>query len=155
MNWLKLIICLLFTVGLGSLGGIFTAGEINGWYTTIQKPSFNPPNGWFGPVWTFLYVIMGLSVYLIWKQPASHKRNTALFVFIIQFIFNFFWSFIFFKLHLIGWALVEIILLWLLILITILSFRKIVPLAAWMLVPYLAWVSFATVLNAAIYFLNR
>lgn len=151
---IKLILSLLLTVGIGSLGGLFTAPEIGGWYTTIQKPSFQPPNWLFGPVWTLLYILMGISLYLVWKQPSSELRNKALTIFFIQFILNFFWSVIFFNQHQIGWALIEIGVMWVCILLTIIQFKKIKPAAAWLLVPYILWVSFATVLNAAIWKLN-
>lgn len=150
----KLILSLLLTVGVGLLGGLFTAPEIEGWYTTIQKPSFQPPNWLFGPMWTLLYILMGISLYLVWKQPSSDRRNKALTIFIIQFILNFFWSVIFFNQHQIGWALIEIGVMWVCILLTIVQFNKIKPAAAWLLVPYILWVSFATVLNGAIWKLN-
>lgn len=153
-SFMKLIVAVILTVGIGSLGGIFTATEVNTWYAGIQKPSFNPPSWVFAPVWTLLYLLMGVSVYLVWKQPLSTARRAATGVFIVQFVFNFLWSFIFFKLHLIGWALAEIIVMWVLILITIGQFARLSRTAAWLLVPYLAWVSFATVLTAAIYRLN-
>ena len=153
-SFMKLIVAVILTVGIGSLGGIFTATEVNTWYAGIQKPSFNPPSWVFAPVWTLLYLLMGISVYLVWKQPLSTARRVATGVFIVQFVFNFLWSFIFFKLHLIGWALAEIIVMWVLILITIGQFARLSRTAAWLLVPYLAWVSFATVLTAAIYRLN-
>ena len=144
----KLVCSLLFTVGLGSLGGIFTISEIPNWYAGLQKPSFNPPNWIFGPVWSLLYILMGISVFLIWKQPDSNIRNTALL------LLNFCWSIIFFKLHQTGWALVEIIVMWVFILLTILWFGKFSSTASWLLVPYISWVSFATLLNAAIWKLN-
>lgn len=153
-SFMKLIVAVILTVGIGSLGGIFTASEVGTWYAGLQKPSFNPPSWLFAPVWTLLYLLMGISVYLVWKQPPSPARRMATGVFIVQFVFNFLWSFIFFKLHLIGWALAEIIVMWVLILITIVLFARLSRTAAWLLVPYLAWVSFATVLTAAIYKLN-
>ena len=152
--WLKLIISLGLTLGLGLLGGLFTAPEIDGWYSLLQKPSFNPPNAIFAPVWTTLYLLMGISVFLVWKQPDSFQRKRALWLFAVQFVVNFCWSIIFFQLHAIGWALVEIIILWILILATIISFVKISKVAAILLVPYLAWVSFATALTAIIWKLN-
>ena len=153
-NIVKLVVSLLVTVGLGSLGGIFTISEIPNWYAGLQKPSFNPPNWLFGPVWTLLYILMGISVYLVWKQPVSTDRNIALLLFIVQFVLNFFWSVIFFKQHQIGWALVEIILMWIFIFLTIIWFGRITSTASWLLVPYISWVSFAAILNAAIWKLN-
>ncbi|NWK64994.1 MAG: tryptophan-rich sensory protein [Sediminibacterium sp. Gen4] len=153
-NGIKLIISIVLCVSLGSVGGLVTVNEIPTWYATLNKPSFNPPNWLFGPVWTTLYVLMGISVYLIWKQPVSTERNKALQLFILQFILNFCWSFIFFGLHATGWALMEMIALWILILLSILHFAKHSKTAAWLLVPYIAWVSFALLLNAAIWRLN-
>ncbi len=153
-NIIKLVISLIITVGLGSLGGIFTISEIPNWYAGLQKPSFNPPNWLFGPVWTLLYILMGISVYLIWKQPVSTERNIGLMLFALQFVLNFCWSIIFFKQHQLGWALVEIIVMWIFILLTIIWFGKMSSVASWLLVPYISWVSFAAILNAAIWKLN-
>ncbi len=153
-NISRLIISIVLTVGLGSLGGIFTISEIPVWYAGLQKPSFNPPNWLFGPVWTLLYLLMGISLYLIWSKPASSIRNTALRFFVIQFILNFCWSIIFFNQHQLGWALVEIIVMWVAILVTIVWFGKLSAVAAWLLVPYILWVSFASLLNGAIWKLN-
>ncbi|MGV3595511.1 MAG: TspO/MBR family protein [Sediminibacterium sp.] len=153
-NGIKLISSIALCVLLGSVGGLVTVNEIPNWYATLNKPSFNAPNWLFGPVWTTLYVLMGISVYLIWKQPVSKERNKALQLFILQFILNFCWSFIFFGLHATGWALIEMIALWILILLSILYFAKHSKTAAWLLVPYISWVSFALLLNAAIWKLN-
>lgn len=151
---IKLITSIVLCVSLGAVGGLVTVNEIPTWYASLNKPSFNPPNWLFGPVWTTLYFLMGVSAYLIWKQPVSIARNQALQLFILQFLFNFCWSFIFFGLHATGWALIEMIALWILILMTILHFAKHSKLAAWLLVPYISWVSFALLLNAAIWRLN-
>lgn len=153
-NGIKLISSIVLCVSLGSVGGLVTVNEIPTWYATLNKPSFNPPNWLFGPVWTTLYLLMGISVYMIWKQPVSTERNKALQLFILQFILNFCWSFIFFGLHATGWALIEMIALWILILLSILHFAKHSKTAAWLLLPYIAWVSFALLLNAAIWKLN-
>ena len=153
-NGIKLILSIVLCVSLGSVGGLVTVSEIPTWYASLNKPSFNPPNWLFGPVWTILYLLMGISVYMIWKQPVSTERNKALQLFILQFILNFCWSFIFFGLHATGWALIEMIALWILILLSILHFAKHSKTAAWLLVPYISWVSFALLLNAAIWKLN-
>lgn len=153
-NWVKLVVSVLFTVGIGSLGGLFTISEIPGWYAGLQKPSFNPPNWLFGPVWSLLYLLMGISFYLIWKQPVSTVRNVGLTLFVIQFILNFFWSILFFNQHLIAAALLEMVFMWIFILLTMIWFAKLSPTASWLLLPYLCWVSFATVLTAAIWKLN-
>lgn len=153
-NGIKLILSIVLCVSLGSVGGLVTVSEIPTWYASLNKPSFNPPNWLFGPVWTILYLLMGISVYIIWKQPVSKERNKALQLFILQFMLNFCWSFIFFGLHATGWALIEMIALWILILLSILHFAKHSKISAWLLVPYIAWVSFALLLNAAIWRLN-
>ncbi|MDD2793048.1 MAG: tryptophan-rich sensory protein [Sediminibacterium sp.] len=153
-NKAKFLIAVLGTIGVGSLGGLLTIAEIPTWYAALNKPSFNPPNSIFGPVWTLLYTLMGIALFLVWKLPASAERNRALIIFGVQFAFNFCWSLIFFRFHLIGAALVEIILMWGCILLTILFFWKQSRTAALLLVPYIFWVSFATILTAAIYRLN-
>jgi benzodiazapine receptor len=151
---IKLITAVSLTVVLGAVGGLVTAPEIPTWYAGLNKPSFNPPNWLFGPVWTTLYILMGISCYLIWKQPVSAARNKALCLFVIQFALNFCWSFIFFGMHETGWALAEMMVLWITILLTIFAFAKFSKTAAWLLVPYISWVSFAMLLNGAIWRLN-
>jgi translocator protein len=151
----KLIVSLVLPLGIGAISGIFTTDAIPGWYETLTKPSFNPPNWVFAPVWTTLYFLMGISLFLIWKQGASKERNRAIIVFMVQLILNFCWSFLFFYFHRIGLALVEIILVWLSIFSMILLFYRIKPVAAYINIPYLLWVTFATILNAAYYYLNR
>ena len=154
-QFLKLLVSILLPLGLGSLAGIFTAEAVPEWFATLKKPSFNPPNWVFGPVWTTLYILMGFSLYLIWKEDVSKRRNLALVVFLFQLVLNFCWSFIFFYFNMIGFALVEIILLWICIVVMLVLFYKIKPVAAFINIPYLLWVTFATILNASYYFLNR
>lgn len=151
---IKLSAALLFTVGFGSLGAVFTVAEIGTWYATLNKPSFNPPNYLFGPVWTILYILMGISFYLVWKKPTSPVRTAGVLFFLVQFILNFCWSIIFFKLHKMGLAFAEIMVMWIFILFTINEFRKLNKIAAWLLVPYILWVSFAAVLNFSLWKLN-
>ena len=151
---MKLVYSLLITLGVGGLSGWATSSAIGSWYAQLSKPSFNPPNWVFGPVWTLLYILMGIALYLIWRLPASETRNKALLIFFVQLFLNFCWSFLFFYFHQIGFALTDIILLWITILLTIISFSRFNTTATWLLVPYIAWVSFATILNAAIYHLN-
>ncbi len=154
-NIAKLITSLLLTLGLGTLSSIFTASEITTWYAALIKPSFNPPNFLFAPVWIILYTLMAISFYLIWDNEPSPKRDKALRLFITQMVFNILWSFIFFKLHEIFIALLDIVLMWLFIVFTMVSFYKINPKASLLLVPYIIWVSYATLLNFAIWNLNR
>jgi benzodiazapine receptor len=120
-----------------------------------NKPSFNPPNWIFGPVWTTLYVLMGIAFWLVWKSNAEFSiKKRAMTFFIIQLVLNFFWSILFFSFHQLGLALVEIILLWTFIVFSIISFFPISKTASYLLVPYVLWVSFASVLNFAIWKLN-
>ena len=152
---LKFIISVIIPVAVGGLSGYLTSGEIKDWYRTIVKPSFNPPDYVFGPVWTALYIMMGIAFFLIWKANANGAdKRRAMTLYFVQLVLNFFWSLIFFRAHEIGWALVEILLLWVAIGFTVRSFASISPPAAWLLVPYLLWVSFASVLNFAIWKLN-
>ncbi|MEP6748096.1 MAG: TspO/MBR family protein [Bacteroidota bacterium] len=154
-NITKLIISIAVTVGFGLLGGIFTAAEIQGWFLHVNKPLWNPPNWLFAPVWTTLYLLMGIAFYLVWKAKANaDTKQWAIIIFIAQFGLNFIWSYIFFKEHLIGWAFVDIIILWIAILCTIIAFSKINKTAAWLLVPYISWVSFAAILNYTIWQMN-
>lgn len=152
---MKLIISILVPLLVGAISGLFTSSGVNGWYVTANKPWFNPPNWIFAPVWTVLYIMMGIALYIVWKSGTDQSINqTAIILFAVQLTLNFFWSFIFFKLQLPGWAFVEIIVMWLMILLTLIWFQKISPLAAWLLVPYISWVGFASVLNYAIWKLN-
>lgn len=154
-NTLKFIISIFTPLFVGGLSGFFTANSIAGWYATLQKPSFNPPNWIFGPVWTILYIMMGIALFVIWKSEAEPVlKKQALILFAIQLAVNFCWSLLFFYCESPGWALLDIIVMWVLILMTIFSFAKISSFAAWMLVPYISWVSFAMLLNFAIWKLN-
>lgn len=150
---------LLIAVGVCELTGLlstpFTIASIPTWYKGLNKPFFSPPNYVFGPVWTLLYFLMGVSLFLIWEKGFKNKHaKEGRTYFIIQLILNFFWSAIFFWLHAPFAALIEIIFMWGAILFTILKFYKVSKPAAYLLIPYLAWVSFATLLNASIVLLN-
>lgn len=138
----------------GGLGGIATSASVNGWFTTLTKPSFNPPNYLFGPVWTMLYIFIGIGFYLILQSNGLDKRR-AVILFIAQMFLNVAWSFIFFYFKQPGWAFVEIIILWCLIIAMIVTYSRINKWAAWLQVPYLTWVSFATLLNGSLWYLNR
>ncbi len=138
---------------VGGLSGYFTASNIATWYVTLTKPFFNPPNYLFGPVWTVLYLMMGISLGMIINAKHSNK-NKSLIIFSIQLVLNFFWSVIFFSLQSPGWAAIEIIAMWLSIIYMIRNFYKINKWAGWLQIPYLLWVTFASVLNISIYVLN-
>lgn len=151
---IKLIISILLPLSVGAVAGMFTSQAVPTWYASLNRPSFSPPNWVFGPVWTSLYILLGISFFLIWKEEASKERDLAIKVFSIQMLLNFAWSFLFFYFNLIGAALIEIILLWTSIAAMIYLFYKIKPVAAYMNILYLLWVSFATILNAGYYMLN-
>jgi translocator protein len=152
---LMLTLCVVGCLIAGIIGSFFTTPSIKTWYADLVKPAFNPPNWLFGPVWTLLYILMGVSLYLYLQQwKGTREQKTGLAFFGIQLVLNALWSIIFFGLHMPLLAFAEIILLWMSILLTLLNFRKVSKAAAWLLVPYLMWVSFASALNFAIYFLN-
>ena len=149
------IVFILICEAIGFLGSFFTAPAIPNWYANLEKPFFSPPNRLFAPVWLILYALMGLAAYLVWavgiKKP---EVKLALILFVGQLILNLLWSFFFFKMQAPFYALLEIIALWLLILLTMVSFLKVSKPAGYLLLPYLLWVSFATLLNFYIVKLN-
>jgi len=152
---LKLMMAILLCQVVGVVGSLFTYPSIQTWYATVRKPDFTPPNWVFAPVWTTLFVLMGISAYLIWNRGLENRKvKTALLFFVIQLALNILWSFLFFKLQSPLYAFFEIIVLWLAILLTILNFFKISVTAGWLLIPYIIWVSFAAILNFSIVRLN-
>ncbi len=150
----KLIISLLIPQLAGGLGSFFTIDSVKGWYLTLEKPMLNPPSWIFGPVWTMLFLLMGYALYLVWTDDSGKSKRLAYWAFGIQMVLNTLWSIIFFGLHSPGGALFEMIFLWLAIFVMIIVFAKISKLAAWLLAPYILWVSFAGYLNWAIWTLN-
>ncbi|MBK9793558.1 MAG: tryptophan-rich sensory protein [Sphingobacteriales bacterium] len=154
-SFIKLFISIFICMAVGGISGYLTASEIPGWYMSLNKPGFNPPNWIFAPVWTTLYILMGVSFWLIWKSSVDEAvKNRAMLFFIIQLVLNFFWSIIFFSFHQLGFAMAEIVLLWIFILFSIISFYPISKAASYLLIPYICWVSFASVLNFAVWRLN-
>lgn len=154
--WSKSLLCALVCLLLGGASGVVTSGAIPGWYATLERPPGTPPNVVFGPVWTLLYAMMGIALARVWHlAPAGGAKRRALGLFAIQFALNLAWTPIFFGAHLLGVALLEIALLWIAIFLTIMSFRRFDRLAAGLLAPYLAWVSYASYLTAGFWFLNR
>jgi len=154
-NFFKLVIAIVISELAGIVGSVFTVSAIPTWYATLQKPSFSPPNWIFGPAWTTLYFLMGIAAFLVWKKGLERKDvKIALGVFGGQLVLNALWSIIFFGLHNPFWAFIEIIVLWLAILATMFAFYKISRPAAYLLLPYILWVSFAAVLNFSIMILN-
>ncbi len=153
---LKLVISILICQAAGFLGSIFTTPKIATWYAGVVKPSFNPPNYLFGPVWTLLFILMGISLYIIWISKFKDKayKKEVITIFAIQLILNIFWSILFFGLESPMLAFFEIMALWISILATIIGFYKISRIASFILIPYILWVSFASVLNFFIWKLN-
>lgn len=153
-NILAIIASVLLAQLAGAIGSFFTFSAIPTWYSYLDKPSFSPPNWIFGPVWTLLYTLMGVAAWLIWRQRKSTGTQQALWLYVSHLVVNSLWSIIFF-----GWqrpdiAFMVIIILWTMIASMMILFARISRSAAWLLLPYLAWVSFATVLNYAIWQLN-
>ena len=146
--WWKLIVSILICLAIGGIAGFFTANSVSTWYNDLNKPSFNPPNYLFGPVWTLLYILMGVALYILWTT----SNRTAIIFFIIQLILNFAWSFLFFQLKNPLIALIEILFLLSAMILTVVYARNIT--VTYLFIPYILWVSFATILNASIYFLN-
>jgi tryptophan-rich sensory protein len=134
--------------GAAAVGGLFGPGE---WYATLNKPSWNPPSWIFGPVWTLLYAMMGIAAWLVWKERGWRGAALPLSLFLLQLILNAAWSWLFFGLHRPGLALADIAALWISILATLIAFWRVRPAAGALLIPYLAWVTFATVLNAELW----
>ncbi len=154
-NIVKLVISIVLCQLAGIIGSVFTVSSIPTWYATLNKPSFNPPNWIFSPVWITLYLLMGISLYLVWSDKIKSKYKKKAFVFFgIQLVLNSLWSIIFFGLQVPFYSFIEIILLWFFILMSIIYFYRISKLASYMLVPYILWVSFAAVLNFFIFVLN-
>src|ERR1035437_4072310 len=151
---IKLLFIILICEGVGLLGTIFTIPSIQGWYMTLQKAPFNPPSWIFGPVWTALYFIMAVALFLVLQKKLKKQRNFLIILFSVQLILNFFWSVIFFGLHLPLAAFIEIIFLWISIALLIVDFWKYSKTAAILLFPYLLWVSFASILNLSVALLN-
>jgi len=156
VNFLKLVVAVAIPLLVAGLSGFATAQGVREWYPTLVKPSFNPPSWVFGPVWTLLYLMMGIAAFLVWQKGwESGAVKTALALFAIQLILNGLWSVLFFGMRSPGLAFAEILLLWISIGGTIVLFWRVAPIAGMLLLPYEAWVTFAVVLNGAIWILNR
>lgn len=153
---LKIIFSLLICQAAGLIGAIFNSTAVKTWYVHINKPGFTPPNWIFGPVWITLYLLMGISLFLVWNAEINTKvKQAALVLFFIQLILNILWSYFFFYLQSPLYGLIEIVILLIFIIFTMLRFFTIRPLAGFLLVPYVLWVGFAAVLNYSIWQLNR
>jgi len=149
-----LIIWLAISFSAAWFGSQFTINNIENWYSGIIKPSWTPPDYLFGPVWSFLYATMAVAAWLVWEKNGFKRARIALLLFMVQLLLNALWSYIFFGAHLIGLALIDIFLLFIAILATLLAFKRHSRVAAVLLIPYLAWVGFASILNYSIWRLN-
>jgi len=155
-NTWKFIIAILICESVGIISGLLASANNNIWFDSLNTPTWNPPAYLFAPVWTTLYLLMGISLGIIWTNKTTElQKRSAYFLFGLQLFLNFCWSIIFFKFHSPAFALLDILLMDIIIIITIVSFSKFSKLAAWLLVPYIAWVLFATILNFSIWNLNR
>jgi translocator protein len=153
---LKLAISIIICLAAGFIGSIFTNRSIPTWYAALKKPSFNPPDWLFGPAWTILFILMGIALFLVWRKGLNLQPvKIALIIFIVQLILNILWSFLFFAQRAPLAGFIEIILLWIMILITILVFYPISKPAGLLLLPYILWVSFASILNFSLWRLNQ
>ena len=155
INLFRLIISIIIPQLIGLSGTFFTSSSTNSWYEALNKPAFTPPDAVFGPVWIFLYLLMGISLFLIWNNGLENKNvRNAIIVFAIQLFLNSLWSIVFFGLQSTILGFVVIILLWLAIILTIRKFYPISSIAAWLLSPYLLWVTFAMILNYFLLVMN-
>ncbi len=152
---IKLIVSVAVPLLAGLGSSVFTLTSIPTWYAALNKPWFTPPNAAFGPVWTILYIMMGLALFLIWRSPRTRTRDVGIALFAAQLTVNVVWTVVFFGLQNTLYGLLTIVLLWILIAATIYQLYKVDRRASYLLVPYIAWVTIATALNASVYLLNR
>lgn len=154
-NWLKLVLSIIITEGVGGIGSVFTTQAIPTWYASLNKPPITPPNWFFAPIWITLFFLMGIALFLVWRssEPIS-ERKLPIALFFVQLALNALWSVIFFGLHDILFGVVEIVFLWYFIVATIIEFRPVSRVSAYLLFPYLAWVTIATLLNVSILWIN-
>jgi len=159
-NVIKLILSIGVSLAAGAVGSIFTASSVSSWYQTLVQPDFAPPSWLFGPVWTLLYVLMGIALFLVWSSYAKASQDKqkgiriAIVIFFVQLALNALWSFLFFGARNPQIAFFEIVFLWISIVASMFFFSKISRTATWLLVPYILWVSFAGYLNYSIMILN-
>jgi len=150
-----LVLCIAVPLIIGIIGSVFTMPEVGNWYAGLNKPSFNPPAWIFGPVWTLLYILMGISLWLVIKDGMSSRPvQQAVALFAVQLGLNLAWSIIFFGMHLIAVAFIEILVLFVFIMATTLAFKRINPTAGWLFIPYICWTAFASVLTGTLWLLN-
>jgi tryptophan-rich sensory protein len=154
-DWIALLACLMLCAFVGFAGSRFSRDALADWYPVLRKPDLNPPNWLFAPIWTILYLVMGVAAWMIWRASPAPHVTSALIIFVVQLALNFFWSVVFFHWRRPDAAFIDLLLMWLAIVATIIAFAAVRPVAAVLLVPYLAWVTFAGYLNGGIWRLNR
>jgi translocator protein len=155
MNWIALLLWFGICFAVAGTGGWLTTGEVARWYPTLKRPAIAPPTWVYGPVWTLLYALMAIAAWQVWLSAASPLRTRGLMLFLVQLGLNLAWSWMFFHEHEIGKALVDVVLLWAAVGVTTLMFGRVAPVAGLLMAPYWAWVTYAMVLNAAFWRLNR
>ncbi len=149
--WIALAAWVLVSLSAGLVGSQFTPGE---WYEGLQKPSWNPPSWVFGPVWTALYILMGVAAWMVWRERGFGGSSPALYVFLAQLVLNGLWSYLFFGINSPMWAFLEILVLEALIVVTLVLFWRVRTAAGALLLPYVLWVGFASLLNLTLWRLN-
>jgi tryptophan-rich sensory protein len=152
-SWVGLLLWLALCAAVGFIGAIASV-DAKDFYSVLDKPAWAPPPPVFGPVWTVLYVLMGVAAWLVWRERGWAQASGALTLFVAQLALNALWSWLFFAWEMGGLALADIILMWALILATLLAFARVRKLAGWLLVPYLLWVTFAAALNCSVWLRN-
>lgn len=152
--WIGLVVFVGISLAIGGIGSIITSDRSHAWYAALAKPAWTPPGWLFGPVWTVLYILMGIAAWLVWRKVGLRAAAGPLILFGIQLLLNLSWNLFFFAMQSPGAAMMEIIVLWIAILATLLAFWRVTPPAGWLLLPYLAWVTYAAALNFAIWRMN-
>jgi len=153
-SWLSLVPFAVICLAAAGIGSLFTSSSVHTWYPQLRKPAWNPPNWVFGPAWTSLYLMMAISSWLVWRDGGWPAAKFPLLLFVVQLLLNLAWSVIFFGMHAVRAAFGEILLLWTMTIATAVAFYPISLLAAWLLVPHIAWVVFASYLNFRIWQMN-
>jgi tryptophan-rich sensory protein len=153
-HWLSLFVLIAATFGASAFGALATSSSLSTWYHTLAKPAWNPPQSIFGPVWATLYLVMAIAAWLVWKRGSETEVIPAMTTYFGQLVLNVLWPLIFFGLKEPGWAIIDVLALWLAIIVAIAQFGKVSRIAAWLLAPYLAWVTFASALNITIWRIN-
>jgi benzodiazapine receptor len=153
-SWVSLLPFVVVCFAAAGIGSLATRSSVKSWYRELRRPDWTPPDWVFGPVWTALYVMMAISAWLVWRETSAATARSALVLFGIQLVLNVLWSVVFFGLKWVGAAFGEVLLLWMMLIATAVSFYPLSLLAAWLLIPYIAWVGFASYLNFRIWQMN-